>query len=116
METRVEAKVSTLQRAERSGRTQSLSTHELSQEFGLLEEIIFKATRNFQARMASFTLLSNQRIVPCSPSRKVVFAHQPNSASAREVSRQRRGWPSGFVASQRIAPSYPTSERICSSK
>ena len=34
-----------------------------------------------------------------------VFARQPNSDRARDVSRLRRGWPSGFVESQRVAPS-----------
>ena len=75
------------------------------QEFGLPEERIFNTRRNYHARMASFALLSNQRIVSRSPSRRVIFARQPNSASAREVSRQRRGWPSGFDASQRMTPS-----------
>src|SRR5258708_18199985 len=60
---------------------------------------------NGHARIASFALLSNHRNVFRSPSRKGVFARQPNSARAREVSRQRRGWPSGFVASHRNAPS-----------
>src|SRR5437879_9571081 len=67
------------------------------------------------ARIASFALLSNHRKVSRRPSPKGVFARQPNSASAREVSRQRRGWPSGLVASHRRAPSYPTTDRICSS-
>src|SRR6266849_3621112 len=70
----------------------------------------------FHARIASAEWLSNHWIVCRSPSRKDVFARQPNSFSAREVSRQRRGCPSGFVASHRTGPSKPISERICSSR
>src|SRR5260370_3369425 len=67
------------------------------------------------AGIASFALLSNHRKVSRSPSRKEVFARQLNSASAREVSRHRRGWPSGFVASHRKAPSDRKSTRLNSS-
>ena len=64
------------------------------------------------ARIASLTLLSNHWIVFLSPSCKEVLARQPNSARAREVSKPRRGWPSGFVASQRSLPSKPTLARF----
>jgi hypothetical protein len=51
------------------------------------------------------TSSSYQAMVVDRPSRSGIFARHPNSASAREVSRQRRGCPSGLLASQRTAPS-----------
>jgi len=53
-------------------------------------------------------------IVRASPSRRPVFARKPNSRSAREVSSQRRGWPSGLDVSQTISPEKPTSSAISS--
>jgi hypothetical protein len=41
--------------------------------------------KKFYARIASFALLSNQRIVPRNPSCSEVFAFQPNSVSARSI-------------------------------
>ena len=38
------------------------------------------------------------------PSRSGVFASNPNSSFARDVSSLRRGWPFGFVVSQTISP------------
>jgi hypothetical protein len=42
--------------------------------------------------------------VRCKPSRKSVRARNPNACVARVVSRQRRGWPSGFVVSHTRRP------------
>ena len=44
---------------------------------------------------------------PVRPSSKSVVARNPNSFSARETSRQRRGCPSGLVASQTMFPRKP---------
>lgn len=46
-----------------------------------------------------------QSIVFLNPSLKPVFALNPNSFLALEVSRHRRGWPSGFDASHLMVPS-----------
>src|SRR5271168_1760492 len=67
-------------------------------------------------RVLLLTSSSYHAIVFRKPYRSEVFARHPNSASAREVSRQRRGCPSGFVESHRTAPSYPASEPISSSR
>src|SRR6266481_2488347 len=48
------------------------------------------------------------------PSERETVALQPNSAKAREVSRQRRGWPSGLEESQPMEPEKPVKVRICS--
>jgi hypothetical protein len=69
------------------------------------EKLVSIRYMDSQAFIASLVLSSNQRMVSRSPSIKGVLACQPNSARARVVSRQRRGWPSGFVASHRTAPS-----------
>jgi len=50
------------------------------------------------------------------PSPKSILAVNPNSRSARRVSRHRRGWPSGLVASHLIAPVYPVSRAIRSTR
>src|SRR5947207_2830313 len=55
-----------------------------------------------------------QWTVRASPSAKVVRARKPNSFSAREVSRERRGWPSGLDASHVMRPRYPTRSAISS--
>src|SRR5439155_5676231 len=47
---------------------------------------------------------SYQAMVSRRPSSKGVVARKPNSFSARETSRQRRGWPSGRDASQTSRP------------
>src|SRR5580692_47674 len=62
------------------------------------------------------TSSSYHAIVLRKPSRSGVFARHPNSANARDVSRQRLGCPSGLDASQRTAPSYPATELMSSSK
>src|SRR5882724_3519701 len=55
-----------------------------------------------------------QAIVRFKPSRKFVWARNPNACSARDVSRLRRGWPSGFVVSQTSRPLKPVSSAISS--
>ena len=47
-----------------------------------------------------------------SPSSNVVRATNPNFSRAFVVSNARRGWPSGFDASQRISPRKPTNLTI----
>src|SRR4051794_791913 len=48
------------------------------------------------------------------PSRNPVVARNPNSRSARDTSRHRRGWPFGCVVSHTIVPVNPTSPAIVS--
>src|SRR5260221_11125669 len=46
------------------------------------------------------------------PSSKPVRAVKPKKRSARDVSSDRRGWPSGLVASHSIAPANPVTAAI----
>src|SRR5262249_8246406 len=48
------------------------------------------------------------------PSSNPVVARKPNSRSALEVSRERRGWPSGLAGSKRICPRKPIRRAISS--
>src|SRR4051812_11231191 len=50
---------------------------------------------------------SYHAIVAARPCSKGVEAVKPNSALARDTSRQRRGWPSGLVLSQTTRPLKP---------
>src|SRR3990172_3951300 len=58
----------------------------------------------FHGRCRSFHAISYHSIVLRSPSSKGVRAMKPNSSLAREVSRQRRGWPSGLLRSRTTFP------------
>jgi hypothetical protein len=54
----------------------------------------------------------NQPTVRLIPARNPTAGLKPNSACARCTSRQRRGWPFGFVTSQAISPSNSTSSAM----
>ena len=70
--------------------------------------------RDFRQRRVAARCERYQAIVCSRPSRSAVLARKPNSRSAREVSSQRRGCPSGLEVSQTISPVKPTSSAISS--
>jgi DegT/DnrJ/EryC1/StrS aminotransferase family len=51
-----------------------------------------------------------------SPSSKDVVARKPNRRSARDVSRERRGWPSGIASFQRTSPRNSISRQISATR
>src|SRR5882672_2490037 len=62
-----------------------------------------------RARYSSSNGLLDRSLLPsdrvAKPSSKGIFAFQPNSRRALEMSSMRRGWPSGLEVSQMISPS-----------
>ena len=59
-----------------------------------------------EGTLAEFTTLAAGTVAR-KPSGKVVVDRQPNSASARDASTLRRGWPSGWDESKRMRPANP---------
>src|ERR1039458_7211640 len=62
---------------------------------------------HFEVAISVASMLEYDSTVCLIPSSSPILARKPNSASAREISKRRRGCPSGFVKSHSTSPSKP---------